>query len=105
MDSGRIPSPRAARKSKECSMFRKTVLGLGAALILTAAAAPTAAFAGGGPPGHHGHHGGHHGGWHGGPGIYIAGGGYGYGGDTCVVKKVKVWNKYQGGFYWKKRLV
>ena len=51
MDSGRISLPRAARNPKEVPMFRKTVLGLGAALILTAAVAPTAAFAGGG---HHG---------------------------------------------------
>jgi uncharacterized membrane protein len=108
MDSGRISLPRAARNPKEVSMFRKTVLGLGAALILTAAIAPTAAFAGGGHGHHgggHGHHGGHHGGWHGGPGIYVGGGGYGYSDDSCVVKKVKVWNKYEGTFYWKKKVV
>ena len=91
-------------------MFRKTVLGLGAALILTAAVAPTAAFAGHHGGGHHGkHHGKHHGGygnWHGGPGIYVGGGyGYGYGDESCIVKKVKVWNKYEGGFYWKKKVV
>jgi hypothetical protein len=85
-------------------MFRKTVLGLGAALILTAAVAPTAAFAGGGN--HHNNHNKHHGNhhkWHGGPGVYI--GSYGYGGDSCVVKKIKVWDEYEGGYYWKKKVV
>jgi hypothetical protein len=88
-------------------MFRKTVLGLGAALILTAAVTPTAAFAGGNN--HHNnhhkkHHGKHHGGhqkWHGGPGIYIGS----YGGDSCVVKKIKVWDDYEGGYYLKKKVV
>jgi hypothetical protein len=81
-------------------MFRKAILGLSAALILTAAVAPTAALAHGGKgKGHHNNHHNHHNKWDKWSGGY--GGGYNGGYGSCWVKQ-KVWSDYYGEFVWQK---
>jgi hypothetical protein len=80
-------------------MFRKTILGLSAALILGAAIAPSAALAHGNGNGNHNHHNNHHKKWN---KWDKWSGGYGYNGGSGCWTKAKVWSDYYGEYVWQK---